>query len=206
MAILFKQSDKIVKTQSWYNSYKANIVAYTLAKIIQTVHTDYPEYSIDFRNIWLKQKLSSAWIHQITESSKIIYDFLIDENRPVENVTEWAKREACWDAAKKMKLTLLPEFEKELAYKSSVQAQKKDAISEQKQVTKVNTMIEVANFGLDNWKYLIEWNKTHPVLSPTDLSFVNAALDMEKGKFPSEKQCAMILKVLEKARLEGFPK
>ena len=89
---------------------------------------------------------------------------------------------------------------------TDVKEQEKDAISEQKQVSKANAMIEVANFGIENWKFLIEWNKTHPVLSPTDLSFINTALGMEKGKFPSEKQCAMILKVLEKARLEGFPK
>ena len=206
MAILFKQSDKIVKTQPWYNSYKANIVAYTLAKIIQTVHTDYPEYSIDFRSIWLKQKLSTAWTQQIVESSKLIYEFLIDENRPVENVTEWAKREACWEAAKKMKIELLPEFVKELTYKSNVKEQEKDEIKEQKQTSKANAMIEVANFGIDNWECLVEWNKTHPVLTSTDLSFINVALGMGKGNFPSEKQCAVILKILEKARLEGFPK
>lgn len=206
MAILFKQSDKIVKNQPWYNSYKANIVVYTLAIIIHTVHTTLPEYSIDFRNIWLKQKLSVAWTKQIVSSSKVIYEFLIDDNRLVENVTEWAKREACWEAAKKIQIILLPEFVKELTYKLSVKEQEKDAIAEQKQVSKANAMIDVANFGIDNWRYLIDWNKTHPVLTPTDLSFINAALEMEKGKFPSEKQCATILKVLEKARLEGFPK
>ncbi len=206
MAILFKQSDKIVKNQPWYNSYKANIVAYTLAKIIHTVRTTYTEYSIDFKNIWIKQKLSDAWTNQIIESSKIIYDFLIDDSRPVENVTEWAKREACWEAAKKLKLSLLPEFVHELIYKSKVEEQEKDAISDQKQLTKISAMTDVANFGIDGWRFLLEWNKTHPVLSPTDISFINAALLMEKGKFPSEKQCAVIMKVLEKARLEGFPK
>lgn len=206
MAILFKQSDKIVKNQSWYNSYKANIVAYTLSKIIQTVRETQTEYSIDFRNIWQKQKLTDAWVNQITDSSKRIYEFLIDENRPVENVTEWAKREACWETAKKLHIPLLPDFVKELAFKSNVKEQEKDAITEQKQVSKVNIMIEVANFGIENWKYLLEWNKTHPTLTPVDINFVNSAIEMEKGKFPSEKQCKNIIKILEKARLEGFPK
>lgn len=31
LTILFKESDSIVRKQPWYDSYKANIVAYTLA-------------------------------------------------------------------------------------------------------------------------------------------------------------------------------
>ena len=135
-----------------------------------------------------------------------MYDFLIDDNRPVENVTEWAKREACWEAAKKLHITLLPEFLKELAYKDVVKEQEKDARKAQKEVNKISAMVEVANFGVDNWKYLLKWDETHYVLQPTDISFVNTAIAMERGKFPSEKQCAVILKVLEKARMEGFPK
>ena len=150
--------------------------------------------------------MTDAWVNQITDSSKRIYEFLIDENRPVENVTEWAKREACWETAKKLHIPLLPDFVKELAFKSNVKEQEKDAITEQKQVSKVNIMIEVANFGIENWKYLLEWNKTHPTLTPVDINFVNSAIEMEKGKFPSEKQCKNIIKILEKARLEGFPK
>ena len=100
----------------------------------------------------------------------------------------------------------MPEFLKELAYKDVVKEQEKDARKAQKEVNKISAMVEVANFGVDNWKYLLKWNETHYVLQPTDISFVNAAIAMEKGKFPSEKQCAVILKVLEKARIEGFPK
>lgn len=205
MAIIFKQADKIVKNQSWYNSYKANIVAYTIAKIINIVRVDYPEQAIDYRAIWGRQGLSAPWTRQIEVTSKLIYEFLIDENRQVENVTEWAKREACWEQAKKLKMTLLPEFINELSYKSREQEQAKDDRVDQRQVNKINAMVQVAEYGIDGWKKLLAWNKAHPVLSPSDVSFVNAAIAMEKGKFPSEKQCSIILQVLEKARLEGFP-
>lgn len=206
MAIIFRQSDKIVKKQPWYNSYKANIVAYTIAKIIHTVSTKYPEYDIDYRSIWNRQGLSEAWVDQIIYLSKSIYDFLIDDNRLVENVTEWAKRESCWEVAKKLQITLLPSFVKELINKDIVKEQEKDARKGQKEINKINAMVEVANFGTENWKYLLNWNESHYALQPTDISFVKAAIAMEKGKFPSEKQCAIILKVLEKARMEGFPK
>ncbi len=206
MAIIFKQADKIVKTQSWYNSYKANIVAYTISKIIHTVNTEYSDYAIDYRSIWNRQGLSEAWTAQIVQLSRVMYEFLIADDRQVENVTEWAKREGCWERAKKLKITLLPEFIKELIYKDTVREQEKDARSDQRQINKINVMVEVANFGVENWKYLLEWNGTHYVLSPTEISFVNKAIAMSSGNFPSEKQCAIIMKILEKARLEGFPR
>ncbi len=206
MAIIFRQADRIVKSQSWYNSYKANIVAYTISLIIHTVRTKHKDYAIDYRTIWQKQGLSEAWVNQITTLSKDVYEYLIDDSRPVENVTEWAKREACWDGAKKLKVGLDEAFVKELIYSYQQKESEKDARREQKLTNKVNAMVEVANYGVDNWKELVSWNSTHNVLSPTDINFVKVAIRMERGEFPSEKQCAVILRVLDKAREEGFPK
>ena len=66
-------------------------------------------------------------------------------------------------------------------------------------------MIEVAEYGAENWKKLLQWGMANHVLNPTDISFLRTAIAMEKGKFPSEKQCAKILQVLEKARIESYP-
>lgn len=206
MAILFKQADKIVKAQPWYNSYKANIVAYTLSKIIYTVQTEYLEMAIDYRSIWMRQGLSDAWVQQIEVMSKVMYEMLVDDKRLVENVTEWAKREACWEQAKKLNVELLPVFIKELIYKDEDRQESKDEKASQRLTSKVNAMVEVANYGVENWRFLLDWDSTRKVLTPRDISFVNVALSMARGKFPSEKQCAVILDVLEKARSEGFPK
>lgn len=206
LAIIFKESDKIVKQQKWFNSYKANIVAYTIAKIFFTVKTDFSDKSISFKNIWLKQTLSTAWIRQIEILSETMYNHLIDESRIVENVTEWAKRESCWEQAKKIKIQLTTEFINELLDKDDEKQQKKEDIKEQKLANKVNAMVDVVKFGIDNWRYLIQWNNEHNVLTPVDIGFINLAVSMESGKFPSEKQCVRILNILEKARLESFSK
>ncbi len=205
MAIIFRQSDKIVQKQSWYNSYKANIIAYTISKLIYEVEAQQPDYVIDYGTIWQKQTLSDAWINQITITSKIIYEFLIDDERQVENVTEWAKREACWEKAKKLPIRLYEDFRKELILKSRVNMQQKDEKKEQKLLNKANAMVEVANYGIDSWKQLLKWTDSHNVLAQRDISFINVAISMETGSFPSEKQCEKIMEVLGKARQEGFP-
>lgn len=205
MAILFKAADRIVKKQEWYNSYKANIVAYTLSKIIFTVKRDFPEYQISYHNIWLKQSISSVWEEQIKIVSKIMYEHLIDENRDIENVTEWAKRQRCWESAKIIPIHLTKDFISELQLTEEADRLKKDKKKEQKMINDINKTVEVYNFGTDNWKKLLIWNNTHPVLNVQEIEFVKLAIAMEKGKVPSDKQSSRILQVLNHAREEGFP-
>ena len=66
-------------------------------------------------------------------------------------------------------------------------------------------MIQVAEFGIDNLKALLTWGIQNRVFTPQDILFLKAAIAMETGKFPSEKQCARILQVLAKAREESYP-
>lgn len=206
LAIIFKESDHIIKAQAWYNSYKANIIAYTMAKLFYVIKNEYTDRAIDFKTIWLKQKLSDVWKKQIESLSKTMYEFLISDDRLVENVTEWAKREGCWKKAKELPVTLLPEFIEELQNSSIVKENKREAKKNQKALNDTNAMIKVANFGIENWKLLNNWNREHKVLTPIEMNFVDLAIAMEKGKFPSEKQCIRILRVLDKARDESFSK
>ena len=205
MAIICKTADKAISHLSWYNSYKANIVAYTVSKIFFTVEDEYPEYAISLKNIWAKQTLSPAWFRQIEDTSKVMYEHLTIDSRPVENVTEWAKREKCWEDAKKIKIILSEEFIKELVDKTLLDEDKKYAKKIQKEHNKINAIVEVYNFGVKNWKSLIEWDKTHNILLPIDIEFISVAIAMERGKTPSEKQAVIIMKILEKARSESFP-
>ena len=66
-------------------------------------------------------------------------------------------------------------------------------------------MIEVANYGVEKWKNVLNWGITEHIFTSQDISFLRVAIEMEKGKFPSEKQCVRIMQVLEKAIAEGYP-
>ncbi len=207
MAIMFKETDKIVKLQTWFkNSYKANIVAYTISKLIYTIERQYPERSIPYKTIWQLQKLPSSWIKQIENISELMYNHLVSDDREVENVTEWAKREGCWNSAKSIKVILQPQFVNDLIYKSSVVEDKKDAKDIMKQDKNIDYMLQVHSFGPENWKFLLNWGSDRSLLSITDKSFIGAAIAIEKGRFPSESQCKKIIEILERLRIEAFPK
>ncbi len=206
VAILFKEADRLVRKQEWYRSYKANIVEYSLSKLFYEVERKCPEKVIALKNIWLKQELTSAWINQLSDTTYKIYQYLIRDDRGIENVTEWAKREACWKGAKELEIELNQDFIDELQLKEDLAEDAKVAKDGQKISNALNYMATVVEYGQDGvWERLIQWNSDHRVLSPSELHQMQVAKKLDGGLITSEKRCEKVLKIYEKCRLEGFP-
>lgn len=206
IALLFREADKIVRKQTWYRSYKANIVAYALAKIFYTVDMQYPDLAINLKAIWQKQTLSMAWVKQIEDASFKMYQYLIRDDRRVENVTEWAKREACWNGAKQLTYNLLPEFVAELQSRDVAIKDAKDAKKTQRQTDKLNNLVKVVEYGSENWAALLSWNVDHRIMTPSEIHQIQLAKNMDGGLISSDRKCQKVLNILEKCRIEGFPK
>ena len=205
VALLFREADKIVRKQPWYRSYKANIVEYALSKIFYTVATLYPNRAINLKTIWQKQALSNAWVRQIEVMSYEMYKYLIRDDREIENVTEWAKREKCWRGAQKIQIKLLPEFVKELQDKESELNSKKEAKEDQKLANQLNWLVMVYDYGTEGWAKLLTWNNSHRVLTPPELKLIQQARKMDGGLLASDRNCEKVMKILERCRVEGFP-
>lgn len=204
--ILFKKTDYLVKHATWYEmGYKAQVVTYALSYLFYVIEQNPEDVSLDFRSIWNKQDISHVLEVQLERIAEAMYNHLVSPNRDVENVTEWAKREACWKKAKQLDVTLSKEFLSELVSKSEEKEDKKAAGKEQKLYNSASMMIEVVNYGVENWKALLAWGTANHIFTPQDISFLRVAVAMEKGKIPTEKQCPKIIQVLEKAKAEGYP-
>ena len=185
--------------------YKAQVVTYALSYLVDAIAKNCPDRAFDFKNVWSHQAVTHATELQLAEIAEAMYNHLVSPAREVQNVTEWAKRENCWKAARALIIPLRQDFIKELAYSSDQKAEKKSARKEQKHQNNASAMITVAEYGVENWKKLLQWGTANHVLTPVDISFIRVAIAMEQGKFPSEKQCSRILQILEKARLESYP-
>ena len=208
LTILFKESDSIVRKQPWYDSYKANIVAYTLAAIFSKAEKDFPESTLDLQTIWKNQNISIGWSKQIRKVSKIMYDHLTDPNRTVENVTEWAKREISWKTAQKIDFSFEPEFVEELLNKKYVKTQEMAAVREVKEINEMTALIDVYKMEEEDpgfWKLLFDWGTRENIWNYQDVSFLKLAMKINT-KPPSDKQAIRLMQLLEKARSEAFPK
>lgn len=205
--ILYKKVDYIVKHASWYEmGYKAQVVTYTLSYLFYQIGKDCPDCTFDFRTVWNQQGVSRATEMELEKIAEAMYCHLVSPDREVQNVTEWAKREACWKKAKSISILLGSAFKKELVSTTEDAEAKKNARHEQKQENNASAMIQVAEYDIENWKALLTWGIQNRIFNPQEISFLKAAIAMETGKFPSEKQCGRILQVLAKAREESWPR
>lgn len=204
--ILYKKLDQIVKYASWYDmGYKAQVVTYALSYLFFQIGRQYPDRAFDFKTVWNQQKVSHDTELVLAKIAEAMYNHLVSEKREVQNVTEWAKREACWKQAKEIQVPFTEQFVNELAFASDDLEDKKQAKKEQRQENKASAMIQVAEYGVENWKKVLDWGVSNRIFTPQEISFLKSAIAMESGKFPSEKQCGRILQILEKAREESFP-
>lgn len=202
--ILFKTIDDIVRHAPWYNSgYKAQIDAYTMGWLFYLIKEEHPGYVLNFKDIWLKQSVSAHLRTQLQELSRIVNDTLLDQSRGVDNVTEWAKRAACWDGLKDKKVGLTPEFVSELIPEELEKERNKAAEKEQKEINKATALIDVYNYGTANWKKVMDWGIANHIFNDRDISFLKIA--STSGKVPSDKQAVKIMEVLQKAKEESYP-
>jgi hypothetical protein len=94
-AILFKSAEKIVDHEK-FGGYRANIVTYTLAYLSFTA-----KEHIDLNWIWKHQSLPADLQKMISITSQKVHQVIA--NPPDgRNVTEWCKKEACWQAVQRI--------------------------------------------------------------------------------------------------------
>ena len=107
-AILFRRTEKIVQQQE-FGGYRANIVAYTIAWLSWRTGM-----RIDLDAIWRQQEISPTLADAIKRVSRGIHAVIV--NPPGgKNVTEWCKREPCWEHARLIKVELPGKLDAELA-------------------------------------------------------------------------------------------
>lgn len=209
-AIIFKDLDKMIAEQDWYKeikAYKANIVTYTIAVIINQLKKKCPNMGIDYKKIWNTQKMYPSLAKQLLKTSRAMLNFITVDDRPILNVTEWCKKEACWDRAKSLDWPLDQEFIDDLV---DLDFEKQDEVAakrERKVDNELSSEIAVINYGDDYWKRVIQWADGKKLLTPmeSDLLLL-ASKAVGTGRIPSSKQAIIILQTREKLIEEGMPK
>ncbi|MBL7003545.1 MAG: AIPR family protein [Gammaproteobacteria bacterium] len=197
-AIVFRQLDKNIMKQPWYAGYKANIVTYTIAKFAHMVA--HKGKFIDFLSIWRKQQMSDAMEAQLLDIADRVNDIITDTD---ENVTQYCKKNDCWESVKAYALLLDEEVIAELIRMDKKFEQKVDAKKEQKSLNAINAQIEVYNRGLKYWTAMLDWASNSIEFSNKEMSILSTTLRLNTSP-PSEKQSVVLLQIEQKAIEEGF--
>ncbi len=204
-ALIFRACEKLVSAQLWYGGYRANIVAYTLALISEIVRRK--GKSMDYGRIWNAQGINRALEDALVAIARAVNDEIIKPPAAISNISEWCKKDACWTSL----LSKLPMFEELLPEEFS-----EELLSAEDQVSEAHTAkkTQKVDNGIEAQRRVLgiaanDWAKVHKVLSERKLlsskeaGVLGVAMQMPL-KLPTEKQCAVLIETLEKARREGF--
>lgn len=209
-AIIFKDTERLVADQDWYKeikAYRANIVTYSIAVIVDKIKKKYPTLSIDYKKIWNEQKIYPSLYKQLLKTTKEMLDFITRDDRVTLNVTEWCKKEECWKRASNYGFELIEEFVNSLIDVSIIKQDELDSKKDRKLENQINADVEVINLGQEYWAKVYQWGLEQKILTPFEADLLKIASSfMNTGKIPSSKQCNSILMIKDRLIQEGMPK
>jgi hypothetical protein len=204
-AIMFRATEKLVSGQPWYNGgYRANIVAYTLA-VLSEISRRHAK-SIDFMRVWNAQGINRTMEQALAAVSKAVNEEIIRPPAGISNISEWCKKESCWSGllAKISEFEqLLPEaFWDELLSAEDNATEAKSARRTQKIDDGIEAQRRVFEIPATEWATIQEVLAAKHMLSPKEVGILQIAVRMP-SKVPTEKQCVVLLEIVERARGEG---
>jgi len=201
-AILFRNLDACVLRSPWCNGYKANIVTYTLAKFSDMVKQH--NRHIDFLKIWTCQNTPEPLAKQLLQIAQDVNDIIINPPATAtSNISEWAKKPACWDAVRSTVMKLDSIVYDYLLENHKNKEMEKDAGRKDEIQLGIKNQTYVFEKGAMFWKSLREWNSSHRKLTHKQTGCLDIACDIPR-KIPTESQSEVIIEAEKHALSNGF--
>ena len=201
-AVIFKSAERIVSAQTWYQGgYRANIVAYTIAKIAHDV-TD-QERAVDFDSIWRRQSQGATLDEAVAIVAKQVHEVLIHPPSGISNVTEWAKKQACWERVRNLAIDWPDAFVEGLISAQEQRDTARTARREQRELNGIEAQIAVVNAGGQFWSDALAWGRARRLLTPTETGILGVA-GRVPIRTPTDKQSSKAIEILGKLHGEGY--
>lgn len=201
-AIVYADFKALIARASWYaKGYLANIVTYSIAKLVQEVRRQGGGRQIDLTAVWNSQAISESMAEMALKIGEQVLGLLNAKNRTVQNVTEWAKKKECWESIERANIALAPEFLATLVDPGKRAAAKKDARTVQKVDNGIEAQLRVMRIPVKTWAESADFGTKRRLLSPRDLEFIRV---ITKGRVPSELQSAQLFDIMNRLTEAGF--
>ena len=201
-AIVFKTTERIVSDLSWYQGgYRANIVAYAIAKIAHDIKER--GLAVDFQGIWRQQVPSPEMMEALAVVAEAVHDILINPPPGISNVTEWAKKQACWMGVLEIDVSWSPTFLGDLISNDARRDTERRARRDQRELNGIEAQIAVVKAGPGFWSKALEYGVERGLLTPAEEKIFRMLADGRKT--PTDKQSLKATEALRNLQSEGFP-
>lgn len=132
-AIVFRWTDQMVARSDWYRAdrgYKANIVTYAVAWFVS--HLARKKQYLDLQRVWGQQDLDEGVKEALAMIAARVAEVLKSPPPEIKNVSEYAKRQACWARVDATEIPLDMDFSGSVVDGGEVSERRKEAVAEKK--------------------------------------------------------------------------
>lgn len=189
LVMMWNGAERIVRRQK-YGGYTHAIVTYSLAWLHHLT-----DLRIDLERLWFSQKLDELFLDAIELLSSTVNEHI---RRTKLNVTEWCKKEACWDELLKQKPPELPDLSHTFF---SGQNHKSYLTSHNSEIKNIEFCKEKSP---EAWYTLSKWLKERDFMQRKHRSqCYNMGRALSNGKEPSAVLSAACRKIWDQA-VDGY--
>jgi len=200
--IIFRHLEKTVARQDWYlGGYRANIITYAIAKLVSDA--EQIGLLVDLDAVWREQTVSDELNQVLMQAAEEAAAVLTEPILGIKNISEWAKKQACWEILKNRKIEYGSFFSHCLVQREEVKAVEREGRREASLVSGIEAQTKVVNEGGDYWSRLRAWGAANKKFSFKEDSILKTCA-MIPVRLPTERQCLSALDILERAMLEGY--
>jgi hypothetical protein len=202
-AIIFKSADRVARL-SKIPSYKANVVTYMVSFLSKKCLG-----RLNLLKIWEEQKVPASIIKAFEDWVEQIHEALV-ESANGRNVTEWCKKDECWDIVRELPLSLPSRLKTELENSQPSPTVGNTRINKRTTITSEGKENLARTMQLDDkmWFDIARWGrKTHKLEEwQCKIAVTLAGYALSNwSTVPSVKQAAQAVRMINAAIDGGMP-
>lgn len=205
-AILSRATEALVSKAEWYESgkgYRAQIVAYATARLAHLAARRSGGGRLDYLKIWGAQAPGQVLERQVLKIAELMYQVLWSPPQAGQNISEWAKQQACRKGALEADVQVVPGFDAFLEEKADVRAAGREQRAGQRVTDGLAVVTEVITLGSAFWHEVRAFARARGLASPVEDAALAIACSVPR-RIPADWQASHVLAVKERCVEAGF--
>jgi hypothetical protein len=202
-AITWRTLESLIPQQHWYEGgYRANIVAYAIAKLAFDLRR--LSLAFDFDAVWRNQALSQPVKDGLVSAGRVVLNVLENPQGNRANVTEWAKQEDCWREVSRANVNWPHDLRKATIEGREAAARARAGAQDQRMLNGIAAQTTAVTAGRDFWQDVLRWGRERRQVTPKEAAILNVCGSMP-SKLPTEAQSLAALATYDRLRGLGLP-
>ncbi len=202
--ILFRTAEACVSKAAWYEGgYRAQIVAYTCARLAKLALDQEGSGGLDYMKVWSQQAAGEVLEQQIANIGEVMAGVLRTPPLAGQNISEWAKQQGCRKAALEKPVALVKGLDHWIVTQDEQRARKREQRATGLIDRGLDSVKQVLSHDSKYWEALRGFCRTKRILLPDDERALVPACQIPT-LVPTDKQAARLIQLVSRAVEAGW--